>query len=230
MPSAAPRTRLERRLHSARPMPSADEMGRGLNAATFASLMARLGPDAEAAGAAYEALRRALVGFFNWRGAATPDECVDETLDRLAARLEEGVPVEDVPRFARGIARLVLLEHWRRPDAHSTSLEDVAPLRQRPGADPDDAVLHECLERCLGELAPDGRALILEYYGAEGRERIEKRKRMAARLGVSESALRNRAQRLRDRLEHCITGRVGSEQTPFPGASRNTNRSNDTKA
>jgi hypothetical protein len=38
----------------------------------------------------------------------------DETLDRLGKRLEGGAVVEDVPSFARGIARLVLLEHWRR--------------------------------------------------------------------------------------------------------------------
>lgn len=112
--------------------------------------------------------------------------------------------MEDVPRFARGIARLVLLEHWRRPDARGVPLEDVSSqhLTAEP---PDDDAVAECLNRCLGELAPGSRRLILEYYGAGGRSRIERRKRMAQALSVSESALRNRAQRLRDRLERCIT-------------------------
>jgi DNA-directed RNA polymerase specialized sigma24 family protein len=183
-------------------MSQSDEQGRGLNAAAFASLLKRLGPDAEHAGAAYEALRRALVGFLAWRGAATPEECADETLDRLAARLREGTPVDDVPRFARGIARLVLLEHWRRPDARRGALEDVRPGPR--AEEPDDDNLHECLDRCLAELAPDGRELILSYYVAEGRSRIDNRRRLATTLGVSESALRNRAQRLRDRLELCM--------------------------
>ena len=38
---------------------------------------------------AYEALLHGLLAFFSWRGAFTPEECVDRTLDRLAAREEE---------------------------------------------------------------------------------------------------------------------------------------------
>jgi DNA-directed RNA polymerase specialized sigma24 family protein len=178
--------------------------GRSLTAGSLACLLARLDADPERAGSAYEALRRALVALFTWRGASTPEECADETLDRLAARLEEGVVVEDVPRFARGIARLVLLEHWRRLDARAVPLDDAA--LSRPVADaPDDEALHGCLERCLGELPQDARDLILQYYVAEGRPRIDRRKRLAEALRVSESALRNRAQRLRDRLETCLT-------------------------
>jgi DNA-directed RNA polymerase specialized sigma24 family protein len=193
-------------------MPSRDA-GRSLTAGSLASLLSRLDADPERAGSAYESLRRALIALFTWRGAATPEECADETLDRLATRLDEGVIVEDVPRFARGIARLVLLEHWRRLDARGVPLDDVA-LAQ-PAADaPDDNALHGCLERCLGELPPDGRDLILQYYLAEGRTRIDGRKRLSETLGVSESALRNRAQRLRDRLEACITRCLASPSEP----------------
>jgi DNA-directed RNA polymerase specialized sigma24 family protein len=175
----------------------------GLSPSAFASLLSRLGPDADSAGRAYESLRRALVGFFTWRGASTPEECADETLDRLAARLGEGVDVRDVPRFARGIARLVLLEHWRRPDAQSSSLEE-RPERAMAECGPADEVLHLCLDRCLAELPPEGGKLIVDYYVAEGRTRIERRKEIARTLGLSDTALRNRAQRLRDRLESCI--------------------------
>jgi DNA-directed RNA polymerase specialized sigma24 family protein len=175
--------------------------------------MARLDPDTERAGAAYEALRRALIAFFAWRGAGTPDELADEVLDRLAARLGEGVAVENVPRFARGIARLVLLEYWRRPDARPGSLDDGG-VTHPFAADPPEDVLHGCLERCLSELPREGRELILGYYGAHGRLRIEGRKRLAAAVGASETALRNRAQRLRDRLERCVLGCVGRPQAP----------------
>jgi DNA-directed RNA polymerase specialized sigma24 family protein len=178
--------------------------GRGLTAVAFSSLLSRLHPDAERAGFAYEHLRHALVSFFAWRGAATPEECADETLDRLATRLAEGVPVEDLGRFARGIARLVLLEHWRRPEARGMPLKDMGqgPAVEATARDEDAAP--ECLSRCLSELAPESRDLILEYYGADGRTRIDARKRMAQALGVSESALRSRAQRVRDQLEGCV--------------------------
>ena len=199
---------------------SAKDAGRGLTAGAFTSLLNRLGPDAERAGTAYEHLRRALVSFFAWRGAATPEECADDTLDRLASRLDEGVAVEDVSRFAHGIARLVLLEHWRRPEARGVSLTDLdAGGLAAPEARDEDA-LPECLNHCLGELSPDGRDLILEYYGAEGRSRIDTRKRMATTLGISESALRNRAQRLRDHLERCITRCLCA---PGLNATRDTN-------
>jgi DNA-directed RNA polymerase specialized sigma24 family protein len=182
--------------------------GASLSGAAFAGLLARLDPDAERAGAAYEDLRRALVSFFTWRGALTPEDCADETLDRLAARLDDGVAVNDVPRFAHGIARLVLLEHWRRADARRAPLEDVPP---GPGREaPEDEAVHACLDRCLASLPAEARDLILRYYAADGGGRIAERKRLAASLGVSESGLRNRAQRLRDRLEACIRGCVGA--------------------
>ena len=202
---------------------SANDAGRGLTAGAFASLLTRLDPDADRAGSAYEHLRRALVSFFTWRGAATPEECADETLDRLAMRLDEGTAVEDVPRFARGIARLVLLEHWRGPDARAVPLKNLGSAHPVAAKTPEDEAAPECLNRCLGgELPPDSRDLILEYYGAEGRSRIETRKRMAQALGISESALRNRAQRLRDRLELCVRRCLAS-----PAAA--ATRTSDTK-
>ena len=202
------------------PPMSAKHAGRGPSPAAFATLLARLGPDAESAGAAYEHLRRALVSLFGWRGASTPEELADETLDRLARRLDEGVDVQDLARFTRGIARLVLLEHWRRPEGRGVPLEE---LGHRPVADEtgDDA-RSECLHRCLGEIAPEGRDLILEYYSAEGRRRIDVRKKMAWALGVSESALRCRAQRLRDRLERCITGCLAETAAAEGTARRET--------
>jgi DNA-directed RNA polymerase specialized sigma24 family protein len=183
-------------------MPSKDA-GRGLTADAFANLLSRLGGDAEQAGAAYEHLRRALMGFFTWRGAATPEECADETLDRLAVRIDQGVAVQDVARFAHGIARLVLLEHWRRPEARGLPLDALEPTPQAPDEAPDDAA-SECLDRCLGELSAENRALILGYYAGDGRSRIDGRKRMARALGLTENALRNRTQRIRDELERCL--------------------------
>jgi DNA-directed RNA polymerase specialized sigma24 family protein len=173
-----------------------------------------LAPDAERAGTAYEDLRRALVSFFRWRGAATPEECADGTLDRLAAKIHDGVAVDDVPRFARGIARLVLLEHWRSPHAQQVPAEGHEPPPQTGALDESEELLHECLDRCLEELDVEGRALILSYYAAEGRKRIDSRRAMAASLGLSESALRNRAQRLRDRLERCLTSCLASGRRP----------------
>lgn len=169
----------------------------------FARLLQRLDPDADRAATQYERLRRALAKFFDWRGSTSPDECADETLDRLAARLgDEGV-VADVRRFAYGIARLVLLEerrhHARMPAAEYAGLPDLPVATELKFADQ----IHDCFDACLAQLPDEARALVLGYYIAEGQAKIDHRQRLAREAGLSNTALRSRVQRLRDRLEQC---------------------------
>ncbi len=129
----------------------------------FARLLERLDADAEKAAAAYEDLRLALVKFFDWRGAWSPDDCADETLDRLVAKLGGDVVIEDVRRFAYGIARLVLLEekrqHARIPIAEHADLSHLSVPTTPAAANP----LHDCFEACLAQLSGDARALVLAY-------------------------------------------------------------------
>lgn len=194
--------------------PRNDRDARSLTPRAFALLLQRLGDDPERGGEGYESLRRALLRFFDWRGAPAPDVCADETLDRLARRLEEDASIEDVRGFAHGIARLVLLEQWRRPRELLSGEPDERLSAPEPS--PDEDPREACFERCLAELPEDARALILGYYAAEGRLKIDGRKSLAAALGVSDTALRNRAQRLRDRLERCIRRRLdpGADTKP----------------
>jgi DNA-directed RNA polymerase specialized sigma24 family protein len=63
--------------------------------------------------------------------------------------------------------------------------------------------LAPCFEACLGSLSDTSRNLALEYYAAERQEKITNRRRLAAALGISESALRSRVQRIRDHLGQC---------------------------
>ena len=175
---------------------------RALTASRFAALLARLHPDPSQAGVAYEHLRRALMRFFDWRGAGAPEECADECLDRLARRLGE-VAIGDVHQFAHGIARLVLLERTRRPATASLN-ELPDPPAPAPVEADDTGPLRECFDRCLAALPADGRALIVGYYEGERDRKIANRRRLCASLGLSDNALRSRVQRLRDRLEACV--------------------------
>lgn len=61
-----------------------------------------------------------------------------------------------------------------------------------------------CLDQCLETLTPDNRALITGYYQDDRRARIDHRQALAKSLGLRRDALANRAQRLRDKLEHCV--------------------------
>jgi DNA-directed RNA polymerase specialized sigma24 family protein len=172
-----------------------------ITAPGFARLLARLDSDFEQAGREYERLRRALVKFFECRGAWPPEECADEALDRLARKLEE-TDIDDVRHYAHGIARLLLLEQRRRPVF--SSLEEHPEVATAATLPTEDDRLQRCFDRCLADAPDDSRALILQYYEGERHARITHRRRLAAALGVSENALRSRVQRLRDQLEHCV--------------------------
>jgi DNA-directed RNA polymerase specialized sigma24 family protein len=173
-------------------------------ALTFARLLAALHPDPEQAALAYEHLRRALIRFFEWRAAQPADECADVTLERLEQKLSEADRIGDVQAYAYGIARLVSLERLRRPVPFTLDTARHIPtdLREREAGSSE---LEGCFHRCLEQLAEEARTLLMQYYEHDGRARIEARRRLAAMLGISDNALRIRVQRLRDRLEACVS-------------------------
>lgn len=186
------------------------------DAAALAALLQRLQRDGEP-GAAYETLRRRLLRFFRLHAPAQAEELADIALDRLARRLDEGVEVARVASYVLGIARLVALEarakerrHQHAEDGDDWPAEDEASVQERAQDERDAAALSACLE----EAGAPARELILDYYGADGGERIRVRQRLASRLGVSLNALRNRALRLRERLEACLRERLRREAAP----------------
>lgn len=164
-------------------------------------LISGLDPDVGVASKKYQQLRRKLVRLFEWRGAWTADELADETLTRVARKLGEGADVQgDVEPFARGVARLVFLEFLREQQRDQLIRSTPPPAATAAFEEAD----LDCLDRCLQKIAPADRDTILEYYADDERGRIEARRLLAARLGVSPTALRIRALRIRDRLESCL--------------------------
>ncbi len=181
-----------------------------ITAGALRHLLARLDADGDRAALEYERLRRSLIKFFDWRGVWPPDECADDVLDRLARKLEGGTTVDDVPKYALGIARVVLLE--RRRDPIIIAIDEAVDLARRPAVDPsgEDEGLHDCFDKCLMQLPQDSRALITGYYEGERGAKIANRRRLALSLSLSDNALRSRVQRLRDRLERCVQNCVSS--------------------
>lgn len=175
---------------------------------------------ADSQGEAYLEMRRRLVTYFDRRNRPSPDELADETLNRIARTLEQDgvIAVRPPARYCYGIARFVFLEDVRNREhtnvpldgPRGTVLAIVAPAAAgSPGVqDDDEAAAKEerlgCLERCLDTLKPDQRELIVAYYRDERREKIERRRGLAERLGISMNALAIRAYRLRDALEACV--------------------------
>ena len=179
---------------------------RELTPEAFTKLLAILDPDPEAAGGKYEKLRRKLIKFFEWRGSFISDELADETLNRLARKIDQGEEIEkNVYALSLGIARFVLLEALKRPDNNRLDIKELAAIAAPPGPwEEDDDLWVVCLRECLRGVSEENRELIIEYYQDEGRARIDDRKMLAAGLGISLNALFSRAKRTRDKLEECV--------------------------
>jgi RNA polymerase sigma factor (sigma-70 family) len=183
-------------------------MARELTSQAFIRLLARLGDDEDQAARRYEDLRLTLIRSFEWRGAPFPEEHTDETFNRLARKLDEGVEIRNINDYAYTVARLVWLESLKESDKRSTPLDEmqgepIALDTSREFREKEDSL--DCLDDCLDALPDASRDLIMEYYVDEKRNRIEQRRNLAERLGLRRDALANRAQRLRDRLEQCVT-------------------------
>ena len=178
----------------------------------FAQLLAWLDEGTDSGGERYLATRRRLVSYFTRKNCRTPDDLADETLNRVARRLEEEGGITEAPpaQFCYITARFVFLEHLRSFDRKVGDLTgpDGSP-RIEPATAPDfetEATNAEmnCLERCLQQLADGDRDLLLGYYSGDGRARIDGRKALAGRLEMTVNALTIKASRLRAKLEGCV--------------------------
>jgi len=181
-----------------------------LDRAALASLIARL--DAGEA-REYEVIRRKLVAFLDLRGAAHAEAAADETLDRVARKLQEGEPVQNLRAYVFGVARRVLLECERRERRDRVTQRTWVLLHGSPATDAETERRFACLEKCLGALSAENRALVEAYHGAGGGAAQDVRAALAARIGISGTALRTRAYRLRNELGACLRGCLG----PSPG-------------
>jgi len=183
-----------------------------LTGEAFHRFLSCLDADIERAGAKYEAIRRKLVKSFDWRGAHFPEECADETINRVIRKLETG-SIRDIPTYCYGIARLVFLETLKKPDNRHTSLDELSSVAA-PSFQEEDSSERECFERCLAELPTESRQLILQYFQDERRDKINNRQAMANRLGIPLNALRSRIQRIKDKLEQGVAGCLGRKMAP----------------
>ena len=184
-------------------------------AAAFRQFLSWLDEGTESNGEKYLEMRRRLVAYFNRKNCVGPDELADETLNRVARRLEEeGSITGTAPaQYCYITAKFVFLEYLRSDRRSDSSLAEMSPAEVdsvlgTPALVDDEARskehLSNCLEGCLAKLAPPDRDLILGYYRGEQRTKIESRRGLAASLRLSVNALSIRACRIRNKLELCV--------------------------
>ena len=187
-----------------------------LSEAMFRQLLHWLDEGKDSNGSKYLETRRRLVSYFRRKGCNSPDDLADETLNRVARRLKEEGSLDTAPaRYCYIVARFVFLEYVRGTNRNLFSFEGLRDS-DRPfvvdfnskSADMELKNWHEkrldCLDHCLNDIDLGDRELIFQYYQGEQRIKIENRRALAARLGLTPNALSIRACRIRDKLEGCV--------------------------
>ncbi|HET9711148.1 MAG TPA: sigma-70 family RNA polymerase sigma factor [Pyrinomonadaceae bacterium] len=169
-------------------------------------LLNSFSPDRDQAAADYELMRRKLVRFFEWRGIDAADDHTDETINRVARRIDEGQAIDNLKSYFYGVARMVYLEALRDREHAPIALDDaIQDLRKEITQEIEQDPRVVCLDRCLESLPPQNRYLIVNFYEEEKRAKIELRQDLADKFQISINALRIRAHRIRVNLEECIT-------------------------
>jgi RNA polymerase sigma factor (sigma-70 family) len=182
----------------------------------FDQLLTRLASDREQAAEKYEELRQMLITFFEFRHHPCPEEQADETINRVARRLNSGQEIYtgSPSTYFIAVARNVWREYLASHHRETASLDDLLPA-QTPNVNPHEVMTQAaeqaeqerglaCLKQCLQALPEESQTLLRAYYQGEKDEKIRGRKQLAANLGIPLNALRIRACRLRDKVEACV--------------------------
>ena len=192
---------------------------RALSPYSFQGLLSWLDQGTNSDGQQYLEMRRRLVEYFDRKNLINFEELADETLNRVARRLEdEGTIESDTPaRYCYVVARFILMEHLRETQKERVMVENIS--QQQPGQSiaehhaAQEMEIKEkmlnCLENCTLQLDPVNQRIITRYYVGQERVKIENRRELAASLGITMNALSIRACRLRDKLEVCVRQCLG---------------------
>jgi DNA-directed RNA polymerase specialized sigma24 family protein len=181
---------------------------------SFKALLEWLDQGLDSKGEAYLQVRRRLVTYFDRKNCLNSDDLADETLSRVQRRLEElgSIETESPAKFCYTVAKYVFLEHLRSGRAKEVSDDLVDSAASKQAADAFEKEEEElereralrCLERCVAELDAERREMVIGYYYGEQRAKIENRRRLASKFGLTMNALSIRTFRIRERLEICV--------------------------
>jgi DNA-directed RNA polymerase specialized sigma24 family protein len=183
---------------------------------SFQDFLLWLDQGVDSGGEKYLEMHRRLVAYFDRKNCLSADELADETLARVAQKLHDKGEISDLSpaHYCYVTAKFVFLEHVRHAKHGQASLQQFS-FSGQPGSSPvlapGSATAHDekeqmldCVDRCLKKLSGADSELILEYYQGERQEKIERRRQLGLRLGLSANALSIRACRIRIRVEACV--------------------------
>jgi RNA polymerase sigma factor (sigma-70 family) len=170
-------------------------------------ILAWLNPDREVAASMYVQLRHDLAKIFTYRCCADPEGLTDEVFDRVAKKVHEVRPTyEGDPRlYFRAVANNLVKEDLKRVKTQ-VPLEGIdLPEPTTHQREQEKTVeMEECLQTCLQKISDENRELIVSYYAKEKQAKIDHRRELAQRFGISVETLRVKVYRIRISLQECI--------------------------
>ncbi len=134
----------------------------------------------------FSSIRQKLIRFFAREGCPDPENCAGETIFRVMKALSGGATIEVNPAtFTYAVAKNVERECRRkRAKLKESQISGTTPEPTLLD-DSDEDLRYLCLERCLGELSPFERALIIKYHeGSQAGDDMRNRKTLAEKLGM----------------------------------------------
>ncbi len=168
----------------------------------FSVLLNWLDPDKDSAAKRYEVIRSRLIRVFAGRGCTEAEVLADLTIDRVTFKAHElnGNYVGDPTLYFYGVANNIYHEWHRRQKK-----ERIAMLPDNTvGEKGEREAEYRCLEKCMAALGDNVRTMMVDYYRDDKRARIERRREMAARMGITLGALQIKTCRVRARLADCV--------------------------
>lgn len=188
-----------------------------LTESAFCQFLNWLDEGVDSGGEKYLEMRRRLVSYFDRKNCFSPDELADETLNRVARRLEEEGSITNASpaHYCYIVAKFIFLEYLRRTERAQVGIDELSPLsdaslsppaisERKREAESEEKRLN-CLEHCLKDLERNNREMIVQYYQGEQKAKIANRRALAEASGITMNALGIRVCRIRDRLEACMT-------------------------
>ena len=159
------------------------------------------------------ALRERLQALFSLHRPTEAAALADAALTRwcapAAATADPTLAADQLHRIARDLLAAAPAPAAPLPTADSSVDDDDALF---------DPATRKALRACFATLGTDAAKLILGYYefGSDGggnavAARLRRRQQLAARLGMSTEALRDRALAIRAELEACVCARCAAD-------------------
>jgi DNA-directed RNA polymerase specialized sigma24 family protein len=192
---------------------------RTLTREEFEEFLRRLDADREQSGKKYEELRSKLIRYFEFHAGSLPDVLADETINRVARKVVDGVGIDNIDAYALGVAWHIVQEYWRSNETKTISAEKLEKEPPSGIPNPEEELLRaeterqeeirrKCMRQCLDELTSEELNLMRQYQMGEKSERIKNRETLAQKLGVTPIALRQRVHKSRVRLRNCLERRL----------------------